>query len=72
MDQFILKGGDADAILNMLFSLKFILILHMMKEIMEITDCLCQAFQKQSQDIPKAMQLVSSTKILIQKLREDG
>jgi len=44
----------------------------MMKEIMGITDGLCQALQKQSQDILNAMQLVCSTKIFIQKLREDG
>jgi len=65
------QRGDADA-LNMLSSFEFILILHMMKEIMGITDGLCQALQKQSQDILNAMQLVCSTKILIQKLRDDG
>ena len=65
------QRGDADA-LNMLSSFEFILILHMMKEIMGITDGLCQALQKQSQDILNVMQLVCSTKILIQKLRDDG
>ena len=44
----------------------------MMKEIMGISDCLFQALQKQSQYIQNIMQLVCSTKILIQKLREDG
>ena len=43
-----------------------------MKEIMEITDILCQALQRQSQDIVNAMHLVSSSKVLIQKLRECG
>ena len=65
------QRGDADAALNMLSSFEFTLILHMMKDIMGITDGLCQALQKQSQDILNAMQLVCSTKILIQKLRED-
>jgi len=65
------QRGDADAALNMLSLFEFILILHMMKEIMGITDGLCQALQKQSQDILNVMQLVCSTKILIQKLRED-
>ena len=63
---------DVDAAFNMLSSFEFILILHMMKEIMGITNGLCQALQKQSQDILNSMQLVCYTKILIQKLREDG
>lgn len=43
-----------------------------MKEIMGITNILCQAFQQKSQDILNAMNLVSSTKMLIQNLRENG
>ena len=39
---------------------------------MEITDKLCQALQSQSQDILNVMHLVSSTKALIQKFRDDG
>ena len=39
---------------------------------MEITDKLCQALQSQSEDILNAMHLVSSTKALIQKFRDDG
>ena len=38
---------------------------------MEITDKLCQALQSQSQDILNAMHLVSSTKTLIQKFKND-
>jgi hypothetical protein len=46
----------------------------MMKEIMGITDILCQALQKKSQDILNAMVLISTvlistTKSLIQNLR---
>ena len=39
---------------------------------MDITDILCYALQQKSQDILNAMHLVSSIKVLIQKLREDG
>ena len=39
---------------------------------MEIIDKLYQALQSQSQDILNAMHLVSSTKALIQKFRDDG
>ncbi|XP_061368974.1 uncharacterized protein LOC133311864 [Gastrolobium bilobum] len=41
-------------------------------EIMGITEILCQALQQKSQDILNAIQLVSSTKELIQELRDDG
>ncbi|XP_039145531.1 uncharacterized protein LOC120282745 [Dioscorea cayenensis subsp. rotundata] len=39
---------------------------------MEVTHDLCQAVQQKPQDIIIAIHLVSSTKILIQRLREDG
>ena len=39
---------------------------------MGITDVLCQALQQKSQDILNAMHLVTTTKTLIQKLRDDG
>ena len=43
-----------------------------MKEIMRITNILCQALQQHSQDLLNAMHLVSTAKSLIQKLRDDG
>ena len=43
-----------------------------MKEIMGITNVLCQALQQHFQDLLNAMHLVSTTKSLIQKLRDDG
>ena len=43
-----------------------------MKEIVRITNILCQALQQHSQDLLNAMHLVSTTKSLIQKLRDDG
>ncbi|XP_019438936.1 PREDICTED: zinc finger MYM-type protein 1-like [Lupinus angustifolius] len=67
-----LKRVDADVAYNTMTSFEFILILHMMKEIMGITDCLCQALQLKSQDIVNAMQLVRTTKELIQKLTDGG
>ena len=54
-----------------LTSFEFVFILHLEKKTMEITDKLCQALQSQSQDILNAMHLVSSTKALIQKFRDD-
>ena len=55
-----------------LTSFEFVFILHLEKETMEITDKLCQALQRQSQEILNVMHLVSSIKTLIQKFRDDG
>ncbi|XP_020239775.1 uncharacterized protein LOC109818657 [Cajanus cajan] len=66
------QRGDADNAYKSLTSFEFILILHLMREIMGITDVLCQALQQQSQDVVNAMHLVRSTKTLIQNLREEG
>ncbi|XP_008235741.1 PREDICTED: uncharacterized protein LOC103334540 [Prunus mume] len=66
------QRGDVDAAYEAMTSYEFVFILHLMKEVMEITNDLCQALQCQSQDIINAMNLVSSTKALIQELRDDG
>ncbi|XP_024634768.1 zinc finger MYM-type protein 1-like [Medicago truncatula] len=66
------QRADADSSYNHLKSFDFIFILHLMKEIMGTTDLLCQALQKQSQDVVNAVILVRSTKALIQDLRENG
>ncbi|KAI5354886.1 hypothetical protein L3X38_007781 [Prunus dulcis] len=66
------QRGDANAAYEAMTSYEFIFILHLMKELMEITNDLCQALQCQSQDIINAMNLVTSTKALIQELRDDG
>ncbi|XP_059434146.1 uncharacterized protein LOC132167252 [Corylus avellana] len=66
------QRGDANIAYNMLTSFEFIFILHLMKEIMGITEVLCQVLQQKSQDILNAVHLVSIAKKLIQKLRDDG
>ncbi|KAK4564757.1 hypothetical protein RGQ29_006717, partial [Quercus rubra] len=66
------QRGDAEGAYQVLTSFEFILILHLMKEIMRITNVLCQALQQYSQDLLNAMHLVSITKSLIQELRDDG
>ncbi|KAH9657609.1 TTF-type domain-containing protein [Citrus sinensis] len=66
------QRGDADAAYEAMTSFEFVFILHLMKEIMAITDILCQALQSKSQDILHAMHLVSSTKELTQKFRDNG
>ncbi|KAG7951501.1 hypothetical protein I3843_12G009700 [Carya illinoinensis] len=64
--------GDAKAAYMVLTSFEFILILHMMKKIMGISNALCQSLQQNFQDIVNAMSLFSTTKVLIQNLRDDG
>ncbi|XP_052301255.1 uncharacterized protein LOC18095180 [Populus trichocarpa] len=64
--------GDAAFSFKLLMSFDFAFILHIMKDVMGITDMLCQALQQKSQDILNAMHLVTTTKTLIQKLRDDG
>nr|GME10607.1 zinc finger MYM-type protein 1-like [Ipomoea batatas]GME10639.1 zinc finger MYM-type protein 1-like [Ipomoea batatas] len=64
--------GDADTAYEVLTSFEFVFIMHLMKKVLEISNMLCQALQLQSQDILNAMHLVSSTKLLIQTLRDSG
>jgi hypothetical protein len=65
------QRGDANAAYKMITSFKFIFILHLIMKIMGTTDCLCQHLQQKSQDILNTMKLVSSTKTLLQKLRDE-
>ena len=43
-----------------------------MKEIMGITNVLCQALQQHFQDLLNVMHLILTTKSLIQELRDNG
>ncbi|KDO39330.1 hypothetical protein CISIN_1g038719mg, partial [Citrus sinensis] len=67
-----LETGDADSTYNIITSFDFVFILHLVKEILGITDILCQALQHTSQDILNVMHHVSTTRALIQKMREDS
>ncbi|XP_052193863.1 uncharacterized protein LOC127802196 [Diospyros lotus] len=53
-------------------SFDFVFSLHLVHSIMRITDVLCQTLQRKSQDILAAIKFVSTTKTLIQKLRDDN
>ncbi|KAI3503769.1 hypothetical protein L1887_32219 [Cichorium endivia] len=64
--------GDVDSGYEMITTFEFIFVLHLVKEITEITDVLCQALQRQSQDILNALRLVASTKMLLQKLEDES
>ncbi|XP_062075737.1 uncharacterized protein LOC133779851 [Humulus lupulus] len=66
------QRGDADFACNQLLSFEFVFILHLMKEILEITRILCVALQRQSQDILNVMHIVASTKRLLKSFRDSG
>ena len=51
-------------------SFEFVFIFHLMHIIMRISDTLCQILQRKSQDILTAITFVSTTKTLLQELRE--
>ncbi|XP_042418961.1 zinc finger MYM-type protein 1-like [Zingiber officinale] len=53
-------------------SFEFVFILHLMHKIMITTDTLCQILQRKSQDILTAITFVSTTKTILQELRECG
>ncbi|XP_034897677.1 uncharacterized protein [Populus alba] len=62
--------GEAGGCLIVMKSFEFIFILYLMHKIMGITDLLCRALQQKSLDILNAMDLVSTTKALLQTLRD--
>ncbi|XP_050157457.1 uncharacterized protein LOC126631338 [Malus sylvestris] len=64
--------GEATGAYNAIRSFEFTFILHLLHEIMGITDILCRELQNKSQDILNAMNLVTTTKDVFQKLRLDG
>ena len=64
--------AKANGDVKLMMSFDFIFILHVMKELMGITDMLCRKLQQKSQDIVNAMDDVKTTKLLIQQLRDNG
>uniref|UniRef100_A0A0A9GHJ6 Uncharacterized protein n=1 Tax=Arundo donax TaxID=35708 RepID=A0A0A9GHJ6_ARUDO len=64
--------GKAVGAVKLMMSFDFVFILHLMKELMGITDLLCKKLQHKSQDIVNAMDDVATTKKLIQNLRDNG
>ncbi|XP_020254258.1 zinc finger MYM-type protein 1-like [Asparagus officinalis] len=71
-DELPSQRADATSVYDEMTLFDFIFILHLMSEIMGITDFLRQTLQRKSQDISNAMELVSSTKRLLQELRDDN
>ena len=66
------QHGDVAFSFKLLMSFDFAFILNITKNVMRITNVLCQALEQKSQDILNVMLYVITTKTLIQKLRDDG
>ncbi|XP_022685264.1 zinc finger MYM-type protein 1-like [Setaria italica] len=64
--------GDASGALRIIVTFDFVFILLLMEKIMKITDVLCQTLQKKSIDILNAVDSVSTTKVLLGELRDNG
>ncbi|XP_026450916.1 zinc finger MYM-type protein 1-like [Papaver somniferum] len=75
--QNVMKDGNTSKIRGMakgaylaIRSFEFVFILHLVGSVMAVTEVLCQALQKKTQDIVNAMNLVKSTIVLLQELRD--
>ncbi|KAL8091036.1 hypothetical protein AgCh_040218 [Apium graveolens] len=64
--------GEARGSLKALKSFDFLFVLYLMHKIMGLTDLLYRALQSKSIDILNAMDLVVTTKELLQSLRDEG
>ncbi|XP_058187974.1 uncharacterized protein LOC131304658 [Rhododendron vialii] len=63
---------EATSLLESMQSFEFILYLHLMRTILEITNDLSQALQRKDQDIVNAMALLQLLKGRLQTMRESG
>ncbi|XP_008231396.1 PREDICTED: uncharacterized protein LOC103330574 [Prunus mume] len=64
--------GEAESIYISMMSFDFAFALLLLDKTMGFTDFLCQALQSKSQDIVSALNLVSSTKMKLDELRNNG
>ncbi|KAL5783397.1 hypothetical protein ACOSP7_008426 [Xanthoceras sorbifolium] len=63
--------GEAQGAYKDMRNFDFVFILLLLHRVLGISDVLCRALQMKSQDILNALNLVSTTKLLLQQLRED-
>ncbi|XP_071722835.1 uncharacterized protein [Rutidosis leptorrhynchoides] len=64
------QRANADTTYEVLTSYEFVFTLHLVMKVLEITDLLCRTLQLKSQDILNIMDVVKSTKTMIQELRD--
>ncbi|KAL5053574.1 hypothetical protein RYX36_034256 [Vicia faba] len=66
------QRGDAYIAYDNLTTFEFVLILHLMKNIMAVTDILCQALQHQYPNVVNVKHIVRSTKVMLQNMKQNG
>ncbi|XP_057786802.1 uncharacterized protein LOC131004197 [Salvia miltiorrhiza] len=64
--------AEVQGVYKNMASFEFVFTLHLMHRIMRVTDSLCQILQRKVQDILAAIAFVSTTKTILQELRESG
>ncbi|XP_066392140.1 uncharacterized protein [Miscanthus floridulus] len=66
------NNGGALGLIEKMESFDFVFILHLMIQLLSMTDILSQALQRKDQDIVEAMHLISDVKDSLQDMRENG
>ncbi|KAK4278543.1 hypothetical protein QN277_016378 [Acacia crassicarpa] len=66
------KRSEATGLMMRMETFEFVLLLHLMINVLAITNELSQALQRKDQDIVNAMSLVKVSKMLLLKMRDDG
>jgi hypothetical protein len=64
--------AKATCVVQSMILIELVFIMHVMKELMGITDLICKKLQQKSQDIVNAIDDVVTTKKLIQDFRDHG
>jgi hypothetical protein len=66
------QRAETNILIQSLQTFDFALNLHLMKNVLRITNELSQALQRKDQDVLNAMKLVEISKLRLQAIREDG
>ncbi|KAJ1276093.1 hypothetical protein BS78_05G187800 [Paspalum vaginatum] len=66
------SNGGAFGLIGKMESFDFVFILHLMIELLSMTDMLSHALQRKDQDIVEAMHLISGVKDSLQDMRDNG
>jgi hypothetical protein len=66
------NNGGAFGLIGKMESFDFVFILHLMIQLLSMTDILSQALQRKDQDIVEAMHLITDVKDSLQDMRENG
>jgi len=66
------SNGGSFGLIGKMESFDFVFIMHLMIQLLSITDCLSRALQRKDQDIVEAMHLIIDVKEQLQDMRDNG